>query len=116
MLTLPLAVPVPETDTDVVELEVGVVAVLVALADWAIALLAANISPSDNNAAIECEIFMILLSNYTRDTAHGMPWWKFRQARICATAIETAATRELAINQCNLLVIGRIQSTTICVG
>jgi hypothetical protein len=57
MLALPLAVPVPETDTDVVELEVGVLAVLVALADWAVALLAASIRPSGNNA-IKCEIFI----------------------------------------------------------
>jgi hypothetical protein len=57
MLPKPLAVPLPETDTDVVTLEVGVLAVLDALADWAIALLAVSIKPSGNNA-MECEIFI----------------------------------------------------------
>jgi hypothetical protein len=86
MLPKPLAVPVPETDTDVVTLEVGVLAVLVALADCAIALLAVSIRPSGNRA-IECEIFIDqplrvrrgILSPYARssDVSNDIPCGSF---------------------------------------
>ena len=45
-------IPVPETDTEVVTLEVEVLAVLLAPADCAITLFAANIRPSTAHAAI----------------------------------------------------------------
>jgi hypothetical protein len=58
MLALPVALPVPETDTEVVTLEVPVPTVAVPPADCAIALCAANITPSIMQAAIGREIFI----------------------------------------------------------
>ncbi len=54
MLALPLAVPVPETETDVVTLAVEVLAVLDALADWAIALPALNTRANDRQGNTNC--------------------------------------------------------------
>lgn len=54
MLAVPLAVPLPETETDVVTLAVEVLAVLDALADWAIALPVPNTRANDRQGNTNC--------------------------------------------------------------
>ncbi len=54
MLAVPLAVPLPETETDVVTLAVEVLAVLDALADWAIALPVLNTRDNNRQGNTNC--------------------------------------------------------------
>lgn len=62
MLAVPVALPVPETETDTVTLDDEVLAVLDALADWAIASLTLKARPSSRH-------------KYVRTFINALPWY-----------------------------------------